>query len=81
MQPGQANDAAGETNVATVSVKGTAGQVASYFDSLIDLGNKLEAIEISDSNPLELTQKQFLDGTDSTTIAKINGNFDLVILE
>ena len=81
VQPGLATDAAGETNVATVSVKGTAGQVASNFDSLIALGNKLEAIEISDSNPLELTQDQFVADTDGTTIAKINGNFDLVILE
>ena len=81
VQPGEAADAAGGTNVATVSVKGTAGQVAFNFDSLIALGNKLDAIEISDSNPLELTQEQFEADTDGTTIAKINGNFDLVILE
>lgn len=81
VQPGEATDAAGGTNVATVSVKGTAGQVASNFESLVALGDKLDAIEINDSNPLELTQVQFDADTDGTTIAKINGTFDLVILE
>jgi hypothetical protein len=81
VQPDQATEAASETNVATVSVKGTAGQVASNFDILVALGNKLDSIEISDSSPLELTQSQFDADSDGTTIAKINGNFDLVILE
>jgi len=81
VQPGEATDAAGGTNVATVSVKGTAGQVASNFESLVALGDKLDAIEINDSNPLELTQDQFDADIDGTTIAKINGTFDLVILE
>lgn len=81
VQPGEAADAAGGTNVATVSVKGTAGQVASNFESLVALGDKLDAIEINDSNPLELTQDQFDADIGGTTIAKINGSFELVILE
>ena len=81
VQPDQATDMANEHNVVTVSVKGTAGQVASNFDSLVALSDKLDSIEISDSNPLELTQDQFDADTNGTTIAKINGNFDLVILE
>jgi uncharacterized membrane protein (UPF0182 family) len=56
-------------------------QVASNFESLVALGDKLDAIEINDSNPLELTQDQFDADIDGTTIAKINGTFDLVILE
>jgi hypothetical protein len=81
VQPGEATDAAGGTNVATISVNGTAGQVASNFESLVALGDKLDAIEINDSNPLELTQDQFDPDIDGTTIAKIRGSFDLVILE
>jgi hypothetical protein len=81
VQPGEATDAAGGTNVATISVNGTAGQVASNFESLVALGDKLDAIEINDSNPLELTQDQFDADIDGTTIAKIRGSFDLVILE
>ena len=76
--PDQATSAAGESNVTTVSVKGLADQVASSFDSLVLLGDKVDSVEITDSNALELTQVQY--ETNGATIAKINGAFDLVIL-
>jgi hypothetical protein len=79
--PDQATSAAGETNVATVSVKGLAGQIASNFQSLIDLGAKLDSIEISDSNALELTQDQYDADVGEATLNKINGPHELLILE
>lgn len=79
--PDQATSAAGETNVATVSVKGLAAQIASNFQSLIDLGAKLDSIEISDSNALELTQDQYDADVGEATLNKINGPHELLILE
>ena len=79
--PDQATSAAGETNVATVSVLGSAEQVASNFESLVALGTKLDSIELTDSNALELTQAQYDADVDEATLKKINGPHDLVILE
>jgi hypothetical protein len=79
--PDQATSAAGETNVATVSVVGLADQVATNFESLVALGTKLDSIEISDSNALELTQAQYDSDTGEATLNKINGPHELVILE
>jgi len=79
--PDQATSAAGENNVATVSVLGSAEQVASNFESLVALGTKLDSIELTDSNALELTQAQYNADLDEATLKKINGPHDLVILE
>jgi len=79
--PDQATSAAGETNVATVSVLGSAEQIASNFESLVALGTKLDSIELTDSNALELTQAQYDADVDEATLKKINGPHDLVILE
>jgi hypothetical protein len=79
--PDQATDASGEENVATVSVKGLASQVATNFESLIALGSKIDAIEISDGNALVLTQQQFDADTGGATLDKFTGVFNLEVLE
>ena len=79
--PDQATNASGKNNVATVSVKGLASQVATNFVSLIALGSKIDAIEISDGNALVLTQNQFDADTNGATLAKFKGVFNLEVLE
>lgn len=79
--PDQAATASGETNVATVSVKGLASQVATNFESLIALGSKIDAIEISDGNTLVLTQDQFDADIGGATLDKFTGVFNLEVLE
>jgi hypothetical protein len=78
--PGQATVAAGKPNVATVSIKGTAAEVAAEFDQLVTLGTKVDDIQITDDAPMMITQAQFDAG--ETTLAKINGgNYDPQIIE
>ena len=79
--PDQATNASGKNKVATVSVKGLASQVATNFVSLIALGSKIDAIEISDGNALVLTQNQFDADTNGATLAKFKGVFNLEVLE
>lgn len=79
--PDQATVASGEENVATVSVKGLASQVATNFESLIALGSKIDAIEISDGNTLVLTQDQFDADIGGATLDKFTGVFNLEVLE
>jgi hypothetical protein len=78
--PGQASAAAIEANVSTVSIKGTAAEVAAEFDQLVTLGSKVDDIQITDDAPMMITQAQFDAG--ETTLAKINGgNYDPQIIE
>jgi hypothetical protein len=78
--PGQATVAAGKPNVATVSIKGTAAEVAAEFDQLVTLGTKVDDIQITDDAPMMITQAQFDAG--EATLAKINGgNYDPQIIE
>lgn len=77
--PGQATDVAAFANVSTVSVKGSAAEVAAEFDNLVTLADKLDAIQITDDGPLMLTQDQ-VDNA-QTTLDKINGgHFNVQVL-
>lgn len=77
--PGQATEAAAQANVATVSIKGTAAEVAAEFDQLVTLGTQVDDIEITDDAPMMITQAQFDAG--EATLAKINGgNYNPQIL-
>jgi hypothetical protein len=77
--PGQATDVAAFANVSTVSVKGSAAEVAAEFDNLVTLADKLDDIQITDDGPLMLTQDQ-VDNA-QTTLDKINGgHFNVQVL-
>ena len=73
----QASAAASYTNVASVSVKGSADQVSAKFDDLVNLGSKLDVIELTNDAPLTLTQSQVDAGT--TTLDKVIGGLDVQI--
>lgn len=76
--PDEATSASVYANVATVAVKGSADQVAAAFDDLVNLGAKLDDIELTDpSEPLVLTQSQVDAG--AAVLAKFNGPYDLHI--
>jgi hypothetical protein len=78
--PEQATEAAGKPNVLTVSIKGTAAEVAAEFDQLVTLGSKVDDIEITDDAPMMITQAQFDAG--EATLLKINGgHYDPQIIE
>jgi hypothetical protein len=77
--PDQATAAAAYANVVSVSVKGSAAEVAAEFDSLSALGSQVDDIEITGDGPLMLTQDQVDNGQD--TLDKImGGQYDIQIV-
>jgi spore coat polysaccharide biosynthesis protein SpsF (cytidylyltransferase family) len=77
--PEQATAAAAYANVVSVSVKGSAAEVAAEFDSLSALGSQVDDIEITGDCPLMLTQDQVDNGQD--TLDKImGGQYDIQIV-
>ena len=77
--PGQAADVATYDHVSTVSVKGSTAEVGAEFDNLVALGDKVDAIEITDEGPLTLTHDQADNA--QTTLDKINGgHFNIQIV-
>ncbi len=77
--PGQATDVANYTHVATVSVKGSAAEVAAEFDHLVALADKLDDIDITDDGPLMLTQDQ-VDNAQTTLDKITGGHFNVQIV-
>jgi hypothetical protein len=76
--PDQATTSANLDNVATVSVKGRADQISFYFSSLVNLATQLDTIEVSDTNPVELTQAQI--DANSSTLAKFMGSHQIQVI-
>jgi hypothetical protein len=76
--PDQATTSANLDNVATVSVKGRADQISFYFSSLVNLDTQLDTIEVSDANPVELTQAQI--DANSSTLAKFMGSHQIQVI-
>jgi len=77
--PDQATAAAAYAHVASVSVKGSAAEVAAEFDNLGILGSQVDDIEITGDGPLMLTQDQVDNGQD--TLDKImGGQYDIQIV-
>ena len=64
----------GSTNVVSaVTVTDTASNIALNIDALTALGAKLKIINLTDTDPIQLTEAQ--ETTHSATLAKILGNF------
>jgi hypothetical protein len=78
--PDQAVTASTFSKVSAISVNGSPNQVALNFTDLVGLGTKLESIQLNSEEPLELTQDQVDSDIGGTTLAKINGTFDLQIV-
>jgi len=76
VSPDQATIAAALNDVSTVSIKGTANQVSAKFDALVQLGDKLDEIEITDNQGLMLTQNQIDAGI--STLEKIKGGYEVI---
>lgn len=72
-----ATDLAAQAHVQTVSVGDTGANVAAQFDALLALGSQLDAVELTDDEPLVLTQAQVDGGAD--LLNKFVGAFEVSI--
>jgi hypothetical protein len=68
-----ATQAGGASVVSAVTVTDTANNIALNIDALAALGNKLTIINLTDTDPILLTEAQ--ETTNATTLAKILGNY------
>lgn len=78
--PDAAVTASGYNNVSSISVSGSTDQVASNFNDLVELGNQLDSIVLTNDEPLELTQAQIDSDIDGKTLGKIDGGYVLSII-
>ena len=72
-----AADLSNQAHVASVSVSDTADHISALFDALGQLGDALDSLEVTDDNPLLLTQAQFDAGT--SLLDKMAGPVDVQI--
>ncbi len=68
-----ATQAGGVEVVTAVTVTDTANNIALNIDALTALGSKLKIINLTDTDPIQLTEAQ--ETTHADTLAKILGNF------
>ena len=68
-----ATQAGGASVVTAVTVTDTANNISLNIDALTALGTKLKIINLTDSDPIQLTEAQ--ETTHAATLAKILGNF------
>lgn len=68
-----ATDLAAQDHVATVSVADTASNIGARFDELLALGDQLDTVELTDTDPIVLSAAQATAG--ASLLDKLTGSF------
>ena len=68
-----------QDNVAKVSVTDSASNISANFSSLLAMGASLDTIELTDQNPVTITQAQHDAAGASVLLAKIIGDHEVVV--
>lgn len=72
-----ASNLATQAHVDTLSVADSASNISSQFDNLLGVSASLDMVEVTDTDPITITQAQFDGGSD--LLSKIMGTHEVII--